>query len=120
MTETFPDILRHAGIAREAVRAMNHVAPVVMPAPGVYDVLAELKGLGHLLPDALDKISIGLHRSLSEFDISEHDGADPVERNALARIHLAKAAKLAGLMGDELEAAQAAIARQGYSKGQAT
>lgn len=114
MTATFPDVLRHAGIAREAARAMNHVAPVVMPAPVAYDVLAELKGLGHLLPDALDKISVGLHRSLSEFEIHENDGADPVERNALSRAHLANAAKLAGLMGDELEAAQAAISQQGF------
>jgi hypothetical protein len=98
---------------------MNHVAPVVMPAPVVYDVLAELKGLGHLLPEALDKISVGLHRSLSEFDIREHDGGDSGERNALSRAHLAQAAKLARLMGDELEAAQAAISQQGYRQGQA-
>lgn len=119
MTHTIPDVARHASEARESIRAINHTTPAVLPAPFVYDVLGELKGVGNMLPQALTQIAAGLGRSLDEFDMYEDDGSDPAQSVAIARGHLKRAAELASQFGDELEAAQSAISRQGY-RGQMT
>jgi hypothetical protein len=114
MTATFPDVLRHAGIANEAVGAMIRVAPAVLPGPTACDVLDELSGLASRLPPVFDKIASAMLESLSEFDMVEDDGADPVERNAESRAHLAAATDLAERMCIELGMARAAIARQKF------
>jgi hypothetical protein len=114
MADTFPDILRHADIANEAVGAMGRVAPEVLPGPIVYDVLAELKGLSHRLPEAFDKIASAMGKALKEFDMREDDGGDSEERSALSREHILKAAELARQMAAQLEAAQSAIAHQKF------
>ena len=49
-------------VAYEAIRAINHLTshgPI--PAPTVYRILGELKGVGHLLPQALGQIARGLN-----------------------------------------------------------
>jgi hypothetical protein len=81
----------------------------------VYRTLGNLKGVGHLLPQALQQLGAGLTRSLSEYDVYEDDGADPAESVALARGLLTRAAAKAAELGELLEQAQSAINRQGYN-----
>ena len=52
-------------VARESIRAINHLTdhgPI--PAPTLYRMLGELKGVGHLLPQALAQMARGLQKSL--------------------------------------------------------
>ena len=102
-------------VAYEAIRAINHLTshgPI--PAPTVYRILGELKGVGHLLPQALGQIVRGLNRSLEALDVYDlrRDPADSVlDATQLLDQALCRATEL----GELLEAAQAAISEQGYS-----
>lgn len=101
-------------MAYESIRAINHLTfshPI--PAPVLYDVLGNLKGVGHLLPQALSQLGAGLQRSLQEFEVYDQDG-DPVENVEQAVAHLQEAAVAARALGAALEAAQSAVAMQGY------
>lgn len=103
-------------VAYEAIRSINHVTggAHAIPAPVVYDVLGELKGVGHLLPQALDQLGAGLKRSLDEFDVydnSNHAASETVEQ---AKGLLMQAADHARMLGEALEAAQSILADQGY------
>jgi hypothetical protein len=109
-----PQVVQHADAAYEAIRAINHLTYTTYPAPVVYRTLGNLKGVGHLLPQALQQLGAGLTRSLSELDVYEDDGSDPAESVTRARAYLEEAAVLAGQVGELLEKAQGAINRQGY------
>lgn len=101
-------------MAYESIRAINHLTfGHAVPAPVLYDVLGNLKGVGHMLPQALTQLADGLQRSLEEFQVYDRDG-DPNANVDRAREHLAMAAMAARTLGAELEAAQSAIAGQGY------
>jgi len=108
-------VVQLADDAYQAIRAINHITlGAKAPAPLVYDVLGSLKNVGHLLPQALTQLSSGLGRSLDEYDVFEDDGGDPIQSVATAADHLTRAGQLAAQLGEELELAQSAIARQGY------
>lgn len=101
-------------LANESIRAINHLTfGHAVPAPVLYDVLGNLKGVGHLLPQALTQLADGLQRSLDELQVYDRDG-DPSTNVDRAREHLAAAAGAAGALGAELEAAQSTVAGQGY------
>lgn len=101
-------------MAYESIRAINHLTfGHAVPAPVLYDVLGNLKGVGHLLPQALTQLADGLQRSLDEFQVYDREG-DPSTNVVRAREHLAAAVEAARALGAELEAAQSAIAGQGY------
>lgn len=101
-------------VALESIRAINHLTlGQAVPAPVLYDVLGNLKGVGHSLPQALTQLADGLQRSLEEYQVFDRDG-DPAANVDRAREHLAMAALAARTLGAELEAAQSAIAGQGY------
>jgi hypothetical protein len=103
-------------LAYQCVRSINHLTsrghPV--PAPLLYEILGNLKGVGHLLPQALDQLGAGLGRSLEEIDVDDEPGREPVVSVAQARELMAAAARAAGELGESLEQAQAALATQGY------
>lgn len=103
--------------AYDAIRAFNHLTLFAkLPAPVVYDILGNLKGVGNMLPQALGQLSTGLGRSLEEFDVYEDGGGDPAQSVAVAIDHLRRAAELAAELGDELDRAQSAIRDQGYRR----
>ncbi|WP_104135131.1 hypothetical protein [Cryobacterium sp. Y62] len=107
--------VQHADDAAESIRSLvdaTHAAN--LPAPLVYDVLGNLKWVGHRLPEALQHLASGLGRSLDQYDVKEDDGRDPVQSIATATDHLTRAAQLADQLGDELDKAQGAIRGQGY------
>ena len=113
MDDETPQVIREADEAYEAIRAINHLTITsVHPAPTVYKVLGNLKGLG--LPQAFTQLAQSLGRSLDKYDVYEDDDRDPVQSVATAADHLTKAAQLAAAMRTELELAQSAISRQGY------
>ena len=110
-------VVQYADNDSEAIRSISHVTRgAQLPAPLVYSVLRNLKGVGYLLLQALKQLSSGLGRSLNEYTVTEDDGRDPVQSVATATDHLTRAAELATQLGDELEKAQSAIARQSYKK----
>jgi hypothetical protein len=84
--------------ACEAVRALNHQSRGAIPAPVVYDVLANLKCVGHMLPQAFHQLGQGLARSLSEYDVYD-DGSDPAKNVDLACSYLAEASRKAADIG---------------------
>jgi hypothetical protein len=104
--------------AHESVRAINHLTSngLPIPAPVLYDVLGNLKGVGHLLPQALGQLAAGLVASLDAFDVYDHNG-EPSESVAEAREAMLAAAEHAKQLGDHLEHAQSAINSQGYNQG---
>ena len=113
--EKTPPVVQHADDAYEAIRAINHLTlGSSLPASLVYRVLGDLKGVGHLLPQALTQLAAGLGRSLDTHDVYEDDGGDPVQSVATATDHLTRAAELAAQLGVELDHAQSAINGQGY------
>ncbi|MFJ5978416.1 hypothetical protein [Pseudarthrobacter oxydans] len=115
MDDETPEVVRAADEAYEAIRAINHLTvSQVYAAPTVYSVLGNLKGLGHLLPQACTQLARSLGRSLDEYEVYEDDGRDPIQSVATAADHLTRAANLAAELGVELEKAQSAISRQGY------
>ena len=104
-------------MAYESVRAINHLTNhgAIVPAPTLYRVLGELKGVGYLLPQALDQLGRGLSASLEQLDVTEDDPTrDPRASVATALSFLDQAAQLARDLGATLEAAQSAIGGQGY------
>ncbi len=84
-----------------------------IPAPTVYRILGELKGIGHLLPQACAQLARGLEESLQALDVYDHR-REPGESVTEAVMILNQALHKATELGDLLEAAQAAIAEQGY------
>ena len=98
----------------ESLRALNHLTghgPI--PAPTVYRVLGELKGIGHLLPQACAQLARGLEESLHVLAVYDHR-REPGESVTEAADLLDQARRTASELGYLLEAAQAAIAEQGY------
>lgn len=112
--EKTPAIVQHADDAYESIRAINHLWHVSIPAPLAYQVLGNLKNVGHQLPQVLQSLADGLGRSLDTHDVREDDGTDPAANVQIASDHLALAARLAAELGQELEKAQSAIAGQGH------
>lgn len=98
----------------ESLRALNHLTghgPI--PAPTLYRILGELKGIGYLLPQACSQLARGLEESLQALDVYDHR-REPGESVTEAVMLLNQALRKATELGDLLEAAQAAIAEQGY------
>lgn len=102
-------------MAYESIRAINHLTNhgAAIPAPVLYRVLGEMKGVGSLMPQALDQLGQGLRSSLTQFDVYDHSG-DPATNVARAQGLLEEAAAAARQLGALLEQAQSAIADQGY------
>lgn len=101
-------------VAYESIRAINHLTghgPI--PAPTLYRILGDLKGVGHQLPQALEQLARGLQASLATFEVYEHR-REPGESVAEAIGLLCRAARKAADLGQLLEDAQAAISEQGY------
>ena len=104
-------------MAYESIRAINHLTSrgQIIPAPTLYNILGELKGVGYLLPQALQQLGRGLTASLEKLDVTEDDPTrDPADSVATTLSLLDQAEGLARALGATLEAAQAAIAGQGY------
>ncbi len=103
-----------AEVAYESIRAINHLTlhgPI--PAPTAHRILGDLKGVGHLLPQALEQLARGLQASLEAFDVYDHR-RNPRESVAEGIGLFARAARKAADLGQLLEDAQAAISAQGY------
>ena len=101
-------------VTYESLRAINHLTghgPIT--APTLYRILGELKGVGHLLPQALEQLGRGLRASLDAYDVYDHRG-DPAASVTAATALLTQAARTAADLGRLLEDAQSAIAEQGY------
>nr|WP_176705794.1 hypothetical protein [Arthrobacter sp.]AXV46374.1 hypothetical protein pA40H2_p17 [Arthrobacter sp.] len=109
-----PEAVQEADTAYDALRALAHLTRATHPAPDVYGILGNLKNLGSFLPQISEQLAQGLVKSLEEYDVYEYEGKDPAASVALAGEHLARAAKLAAQMGEELAQAQNAINGQGY------
>jgi hypothetical protein len=105
-------------VAYESVRAINHLTSngLPIPAPVIYEVLGNLKGVGHLLPQTLRQLTAGLSASLDAFDVYDHNG-ETGESVAVAQKTMLAAAEHAKQLGDLLEQAQGAINSQGYNQG---
>lgn len=98
----------------ESLRAINLLTnhgPI--PAPTLYRVLGELKGIGHLLPQACAQLARGLEESLHVLDVYDHR-RDPAASVTEAVLLLNQALRVATELGSLLEDAQSAIAEQGY------
>ncbi len=98
----------------ESLRAINHLTnqgPI--PAPTLYRVLGELKGIGHLLPQACAQLARGLEESLHVLDVYDHR-RDPAASVTEAVLLLNQALRKATELGSLLEAAQSVISEQGY------
>lgn len=101
-------------VTYESLRALNHLTghgPI--PAPTLYRILGELKCIGHLLPQACAQLARGLEESLHVLDVYDHR-REPGESVTEAVLLLNQALRQATELGGLLEAAQAAIAEQGY------
>ena len=110
-TENTSRVVQLADDAYQAIRGINHLTlGATVPACLLYDVLGNLKGVGHLLPQTLAQLGAGLGRSLDKYDVYDGEGRDPVQSVAEAVDHLTRAAQL----GQELELAQSAINMLGY------
>lgn len=107
-----------AEAAYEAIRSINHRTIWLsngLPAPAVYRVLAELKSaLGYGAQQALEQLGRGLAQSLDHYEVYEDDGRDRSASVEAAGAALKAAADFAGQIGALLDAAQLAIAGQGY------
>lgn len=113
--EQTPESVQEADAAYESMRAIAHLTRATHPAPEVYLILGNLKNFGSFIPQISHQLAQGLVKSLEEYDVTEYEGKDPAASVALAGEHLARAAKLAEQMGDELAKAQNAINGQGYN-----
>ena len=101
-------------VVSEALRAINHLtghSPI--PAPTAYRILGDLKGVGYLLPQALEQLCRDLRASLAVFDVYDHR-REPGESVMDAVALLSRAMRKAADLGQLLEDAQAAISEQGY------
>jgi hypothetical protein len=116
MTETLPDVLRHAGDTRDAIRALSRTMPASLPAPIASELIGDLEAACHELPLALNQIVASLTRSLSDFDMEDDDGTNPRVSVMAANLHLSLAAELADQLGDVLQQARSALAHQRYGK----
>lgn len=59
------DVIGWPELAYESIRAINHLTfGAVVPAPVLYEVLGELKGVGRLLPQAFDQLGAGRRLSV--------------------------------------------------------
>ena len=97
---------------RQLERIVSGLASV--PAPAVHDQLSNLKWLaGYRAQEVLEHIAAGLERSLKTHEVIDSAG-DPYVNVKTAAQHLHRAARHAGAIAEELEAAQAAIAGQGF------
>jgi hypothetical protein len=105
-----------APLAHESLRAVVALtSDGAIPAPRVYVVLRHLAGVAELLPLALSQLGACLESSLSEYRVTESEPSrDPAHSVAEARKYLEQAAQQANLLRKLLEAAQDAIAGQGY------
>ncbi|KAA0977182.1 hypothetical protein FQ154_09815 [Paeniglutamicibacter gangotriensis] len=109
-----PEAVQEADTAYDALRALAHLTRATHPAPEVYRILGNLKNFGSFIPQISEQLAQGLVKSLEEYDVTEYEGKDPAASVAVTGEHLARAAKLAQQMGEELAQAQNAIAGQGY------
>ncbi|HRW18613.1 MAG TPA: hypothetical protein P5181_07180 [Dermatophilaceae bacterium] len=102
-------------LAAHAIRAICHLtrSHPAIPAPVLYEILGNLQDLGHQLPQALDQLSHGLARSLTEYDIYDEPGTDPHDNVSRVQAALDTAASHSRTLAGQLDTAQAAIARQG-------
>ena len=113
-TEEGERVAGWAEVAFESIRAINHLTlhgPI--PAPTAYRILGDLKGVGHLLPQAMEQLARGLQASLEAFDVYDRR-REPAESVSDAVALLVRASRKATDLGQLLEDAQAAIADQGY------
>ena len=98
----------------ESLRALNHLTGHgLIPAPTLYRILGDLKGIGHLLPQACAQLARGLEESLHVLDVYDHR-RDPAASVSEAVLLLNHALRTAARTGSLLEAAQTAISEQGY------
>jgi hypothetical protein len=114
--EETPEVVEAADNFYEDLHAINHLTLPgrSLPAPIVYQVLGNLRGIEYMLPQALGQLAAGLGKSLDTHEVYEDDGRDPVQSVATVTDHLTRAAQLAQQLGAELAKAQSAISRQGY------
>jgi hypothetical protein len=117
--DTHDELVRHADAAYEAIRALNHRTWRAIPAPLVYGLLGNLNNLGYGLEQLLLQLSHGLARSLTEYDVYDHN-RDPAESVRAANKALWTAARHAHELGVLLSTAQTAINQQGYTPPDAT
>jgi hypothetical protein len=108
------DPVQRSADAYDAIRALNHSTRGAMPAPLVYDLLGNLNNAGYGLNQLLRQISDGLSRSLTEYDVYDHNRG-PAESVAIANQAIRRAAQHAHQMGELLAAAQVAINLQGFN-----
>ena len=97
-------------VVHQAIRAISHLTkhgPI--PAPTVYQILGELKGVGHLLPQACAQLGSGLQQSLPVLDVCDNR-RDPAESVTEAVLLLNRALRKVFELGELLDAAQAAVA----------
>lgn len=111
------ELTRLADTAAGAVRAINHatLTGTALPAPCVYEVLGAAKRIGYGLEQATAQLAARLADSAAVFDLYECDDGDPAASIAAATAALTEASGHGGALGRLLDAAQSAIARQGYN-----
>lgn len=114
MTETLPDVRRHATEAAESVRAMTRTLPRVLPAPLLYDLLSELSLMNGQLAHTFPRLASKLNLSLEELDVHQDDGGDPRYAAAKAVEHMERMRELTEQLMLEADSAKQAIAQQGY------
>jgi hypothetical protein len=114
---TAAEVTRLAHRAEAAVRGINHqtITGPALPAPCVYEVLGALKRVGYGLDQATGQLASRLEASAAVFDLYEFRGGDPAASIASATAALTEAAGHAEALGRLLDAAQSAIAGQGYN-----
>ena len=101
-------------LTHESLWALNHFTghgPI--PAPTVYRILGELKGIGRLLPQGRAQLARGLEESLHVLDAYDQR-RDPAASMTEAALLLNHALRKATQLGSLLETARAAISEQGY------
>lgn len=85
-----------------------------LPAPMVYDLLADLKSLGHVLGHIVGRLAAGLDASHDAYDLFNDDGTDPADVLTVALNALTAGVVHANQTGRALDDAQAALSVQGY------
>ena len=103
-----------ADLAAESVRFLNYAtgshsgAGLRYPAT-VYTVTANLAEAAHRMPQLCDQLTRWLQTELAAGHLASDDRTPPEVAVGVAAGRLAEAARLAGLLGDELMAAQSAV-----------
>ena len=74
--ESTPEVVQCADDAYEAIRSINHltISTRSLPAPLVYQVLGNFKGVGNM--QALNQLAAGLGKSLDTHVVYEDDGRE--------------------------------------------